>query len=255
MTEPTLTLDLNCDMGESFGQYVMGQDAEIMPFISSANIACGFHGGDPSVMARTVKLALTHGVAIGAHPGLPDLVGFGRRNMSISPQEAREIMLYQMGALDAFVKAEGGSLHHVKPHGALYNMAATSPTLADAIAQAIAEYNPALILYGLSGSELIEAGSRAGLTTASEVFADRSYQSNGQLTPRNQSGALIESTEEALEQVWQMISQGEVTSTDGKKVSLQADTLCIHGDGAHALDFVRACQSYLEENGVLIQTT
>ncbi|KEQ19504.1 LamB/YcsF family protein [Endozoicomonas numazuensis] len=253
-TDKAPTLDLNCDMGESFGQYVMGNDAGIMPYISSANIACGFHAGDPNIMAKTVKLALEHHVAVGAHPGLPDLQGFGRRNINISPEEAYTLTLYQIGALSAFVTAEGSQLHHVKPHGALYNMAARDPDLAKAIAEAVYQFNPELILYGLAGSCLISQAETIGLRTASEVFADRSYQSNGQLTPRDQTGAMLEDKQKSLEQIRDMVLHNQVTSLDGQIIAIQADTLCIHGDGPWALDFVRGCERFLQAQGITIQT-
>ena len=187
----SLTVDLNCDMGESLGAWNMGQDEALLPFVTSANIACGFHAGDPAVMKRTVRAALRHGVALGAHPGLPDLVGFGRRNMDISAEEAFDMTVYQLGALAAVVKAEGGQLHHLKPHGALYNMAATKAALAEAIAEAVYKVQPELMLYGLAGSALTKAGEKLGLRTAHEVFADRTYQADGTLTPRRQPDALI----------------------------------------------------------------
>ena len=177
-------IDMNCDLGESFGAYTIGNDAAILPFVTSANIACGFHAGDPGVMRKTVRLALDCHVALGAHPGLCDLQGFGRRKMDISPQEAYDLVLYQIGALYAFIRAEGAVMQHVKPHGALYNMAAKDSKLAEAIAEAVYKVEPELILFGLSGSELIRAAKKTGLQTAEEVFADRSYQADGTLTPR-----------------------------------------------------------------------
>lgn len=248
-----LKIDLNCDMGESFGVYHLGADAVLLEHVTSANIACGFHAGDPSVMRSTVKLALQKGAAIGAHPGLPDLTGFGRRNMDISPDEAFDMVTYQIGALQVFVKQEGGVLHHVKPHGALYNMAATSKTLADAIAAAIHAIDSNLILYGLSGSAMIEAGQQIGLRTASEVFADRTYQDDGTLTPRRMSGSLITDTEHAVQQVMGMVKDRYVKSISGKSVPIQADTVCIHGDGAHAAVFAHQLRSRLLDEGIIIQ--
>ncbi|WP_411349910.1 LamB/YcsF family protein [Paenibacillus sp. WLX2291] len=245
-----IILDINCDMGESFGAYVIGNDEQLFAEITSANIACGFHAGDPGVMRRAVQGALRHGVAIGAHPGLPDLVGFGRRHMNISPQEAYDLVTYQLGALHAFVSQEGGKLHHVKPHGALYNMAAVSRPLADHIARAVAAYDSDLILYGLSGSLLIQAGQEAGLQVASEVFADRTYQSDGTLTPRQQPDALIDDTAVAVEQIIHMLTTGTVRAVDGTQVSIQADTVCIHGDGAHAVTFARELNKCLCDAGV-----
>ncbi|SIT71465.1 LamB/YcsF family protein [Edaphobacillus lindanitolerans] len=243
-------VDLNCDMGESFGAYQMGNDAEILEFVSSANIACGFHAGDPSAMRRTVRLALEKGVGIGAHPGTPDLVGFGRRTMALSPEEAHDLVVYQIGALDAFIRAEGGAMQHVKPHGALYNMAAQDVRLSEAIAEAVYQVNPELILFGLSGSELIRAGEKAGLRTASEVFSDRTYGPDGSLTDRRQTNALLTDPEEAIAQVVRMVKEGKVRATDGTDVDLKADTICIHGDGVTALDFARRISEQLPTEGV-----
>ncbi|MGI4742541.1 MAG: LamB/YcsF family protein [Janthinobacterium lividum] len=252
---PPATVDLNCDMGESFGAWTLGQDAEIMPFITSANVACGFHAGDPGVMRQTVRRALAHGVAIGAHPGLPDLVGFGRRNMDISAEEAFDMTVYQLGALAAVVRAEGGQLHHLKPHGALYNMAATNAALAEAIAEALYKVQPELTLYGLAGSELTKAGEKIGLRTAHEVFADRTYQANGTLTPRRQPDALITSSEVAIAQVLRMVQGGWVRTQQGQEVAIRADTVCLHGDGAHALDFARQLRTALAGAGVVVQAS
>ena len=251
---PIPTVDLNCDMGESFGAWHLGHDAAIMPFITSANIACGFHAGDPAVMKRTVRLALRHSVAIGAHPGLPDLVGFGRRNMDISAEEAFDMTVYQLGALTAIVRAEGGALHHLKPHGALYNMAATNAALAEALAEAVYKVQPKLLLYGLAGSELTKAGEKLGLRTAHEVFADRTYQANGTLTPRRQPDALITEADAALAQVLRLVQHGVVRSQQGTDVAIRADTVCLHGDGAHALDFAQRLHAVLRQAGVRLQT-
>lgn len=246
-------VDLNCDMGESFGAYQMGTDLQIMPLVSSANIACGFHAGDPSVMHQTLVAAVAQGVAIGAHPGLPDLVGFGRRTMQITPQEAYDMVVYQIGALAGFAKVAGVSLHHVKPHGALYNMAAKDRALADAIARAVRDIDASLVLYGLAGSELIRAGEAAGLKIASEVFADRSYQADGSLTPRSQPNALLESDQEAVQQVLTMVTEKRVKAVTGEWVALEADTICIHGDGAHALSFAHKVKAALQQAGVEIK--
>jgi UPF0271 protein len=246
-------VDLNCDLGESFGAYKIGVDEDILPFVTSANIACGFHAGDPAVMRKTVTLALKNGVAIGAHPGLPDLVGFGRRQLDISSQEAYDMVVYQLGALQAFVKAEGAVLQHVKPHGALYNMAAKSKPLAAAIAEAIYKVEPGLILFGLSGSELVAAGEKIGLKVAHEVFADRTYQLDGSLTPRKQPDALITSDEEALQQVGRMVKEGKVASRQGTDVAVKADTVCIHGDGSHALAFARKIRDSLLGSGIAVK--
>jgi UPF0271 protein len=245
----TFTVDLNCDMGESFGTYHIGHDEEILNYVSSANIACGFHAGDPAVMKKTVRLALQKGVALGAHPGLPDLQGFGRREMMVTPEEAYDLVLYQLGALWAFAKSEGASLKHVKPHGALYNMAARQATLAEAIARAVYAVDPNLLLYGLAGSELIEAGKKQGLTTIQEVFADRSYQADGTLTPRSQPNALLTDPDMAVQQVVRMVREGQVSSLQGTSVALTANTVCIHGDGPYALQFARHIHTTLRQKG------
>ena len=252
MTQP-FTVDLNCDMGESFGAYTIGNDAAIMPYVTSVNIACGFHAGDPAVMRKTVRLALEHQVAIGAHPGLPDLVGFGRREMAVSPQEAFDMVVYQIGALGGFLAAEGGKLHHVKPHGALYNMAAGSAPLAEAIAEAVYRVNPELVLYGLAGSELTKAGTKLGLRVDHEVFADRTYQPDGSLTLRRLPNAMLTTPEEAAQQVVRMVKEGKVRAQQGTDVAIQADTICIHGDGAHALEFARHIKQALQHEGVNLQ--
>lgn len=246
-------IDLNCDMGESFGAYRLGCDDEMMNCVTSVNIACGYHAGDPGTMRRTVQLALKSGTAIGAHPGLPDLQGFGRREMAISPQEAYDLVLYQIGALQAFVRAEGGRLQHVKPHGALYNMAARDQALAEAIAEAVYRADPELILFGLSGSVLIAAGQRAGLRTASEVFADRTYQEDGSLTPRHRSDALITDTVAAVQQAIRMVSTGKVMTASGQEIQIEAQTICIHGDSPHALEFAVQIREALLSAGIRLQ--
>ncbi|OME95095.1 MULTISPECIES: LamB/YcsF family protein [Paenibacillus] len=246
-------VDLNCDMGESYGAYKLGHDTELLRCITSANIACGFHAGDPAVMRATVRQAIESGAAIGAHPGLPDLAGFGRRRMEITPAEAYDMVTYQIGALMAFAIQEGSGLQHVKPHGALYNMAAISSPLADAIASAIKHIDPTLILYGLAGSELIAAGETVGLRTASEVFADRTYQDDGTLTPRNLPDALITDPEAAVTQVVRMVKERVVVTLSGKVIPIMADTVCIHGDGAHASLFASTLRSRLEAEGISVQ--
>ncbi|OUQ87785.1 lactam utilization protein LamB [Brevibacillus brevis] len=248
------TVDLNCDMGESFGAYHLGNDQEILSYITSANVACGFHAGDPATMKKTVQMALKAGVAIGAHPGFADLVGFGRRNMEISPEEAYDLVVYQIGALQGFVRAEGGVMHHVKPHGALYNMAATRPALAESIALAIYKVNPELVLYGLAGSELTRAGEKIGLITAHEVFADRTYQQDGTLTPRSQPNAMITDQHQSLQQVIRMVKEGLVLTQQDVDIPIQADSICIHGDSAHALEFAESIQQALVEAGIVISS-
>jgi 5-oxoprolinase (ATP-hydrolysing) subunit A len=243
-------VDLNCDMGESFGSYKMGNDEEILDFVTSANIACGFHAGDPSTMRKTVRLALERGVGIGAHPGFQDMAGFGRRNIVLSSQEAFDIVIYQIGALFGFVKAEGGVMQHVKPHGALYNMAAADVVLAEAIAEAVYAVDPELILFGLSGSEIVKAGNRIGLRVANEVFSDRTYQDNGMLTDRKEAAALITHPDKAVQQVVRMIKTRNVQSADGKTVPILADTVCVHGDGRHALEFARLISGTLKSSEI-----
>lgn len=247
------TIDINCDLGESFGRYTLGEQNDILRFISSANIACGFHAGDPSVMHQTVKQAIQYGVKIGAHPGLPDLNGFGRREMQMTATEVYDLTLYQIGALHSFVTVYGDQLHHVKPHGALYNMAAKDATIAKAIAQAIYDFSPNLILYGLANSELTKAGESVGLTTAHEIFADRTYQADGTLTSRKEDGALIEEQEVATKQVLRLIKDGKVRSLQQTDVSLKADTVCIHGDGAKAIEVAENLYDTLTHHDVTIQ--
>lgn len=247
------SIDINCDLGEGFGIYNIGHDAALMDYITSVNIACGFHAGDPAVMYKTVALALQKGVAIGAHPGLPDLQGFGRRSMDIRPKETYEITLYQIGALHAFVQAQGGNLHHVKPHGALYNMAARNRAVANAIAQAVYDFDRHLILYGLSGSALIHAGRDQGLRTASEVFADRTYQDDGSLTSRQHPQALITDVQKAVQQALQMVQEGTVPTIQQKAIPIIADTICLHGDGTHAVEFARAIHCSLKNAGIFLK--
>ena len=253
MENGKFTVDLNCDMGESYGAYQIGHDEAVLPYITSANIACGFHAGDAAVMKKTVKLALKYRVAIGAHPGLPDLQGFGRREMAISPEEAYDLVVYQIGALSGFVHSEGGVLRHVKPHGALYNMAAVNAGLAEAIAEAVYKVNPVLVLYGLSGSELTKAGSRIGLRVAQEVFADRTYQEKGTLTPRSHPNALIGNEDQAVAQSLRMVKEGLVTSVNGIDVAIKADTICLHGDGEHAALFAAKIHTLLKEENIGLQ--
>jgi len=248
-----LSVDLNCDVGESFGAYQIGNDAEVLKYVSSASIACGFHAGDPATMRRTVKLAAERGVAIGAHPGLPDLVGFGRRAMELTPQQAYDLVVYQIGALQAFVVAQGATLRHVKPHGALYTMAATDAALAKAIAEAVGRVNPGLLLVGQSGSELVTAGRAAGLATANEVFADRTYQSDGTIMPRRHHAALITDPVMAAERAVGMARHGKVLSEKGNEVFVQADTICIHGDGPYAVEFAQAIRERLIREGMEVR--
>lgn len=247
-----LKIDLNCDLGESFGAYKLGNDELILDYVTSANIACGFHAGDPSTMRKTVELALRKDVKIGAHPGFQDLIGFGRRNMMISPQEAFDLVVYQIGALHGFTNALGGKLEHVKPHGALYNMAAKDALLSEAIAEAVYKINPELVLYGLSGSKLIQAGKKLGLKTANEVFSDRTYQSDGSLTSRLLPNALITDDAKAVAQVMTMIKNGTVRTEQQTDLNILANTVCIHGDGEHALKFAKFINQTLTENQIKI---
>jgi 5-oxoprolinase (ATP-hydrolysing) subunit A len=241
----TTCVDLNCDMGESFGAFVIGQDHAVMQFVTSANIACGFHGGDPSVMHRTVRLAAEHGVAIGAHPGLPDLVGFGRRSMAVTPTDVRDMVVYQIGALQAIAATAGQRVRHVKPHGALYNMACANPELADAIARAARDVDPTLLLVGLSGSALIDAGTACGLRTVSEVFADRGYLQTGMLVSRDQPQALITDAGIAAARVVDMVKTGNITAVDGTRITVRPETVCIHGDAPGAATLAAAIRQAL----------
>lgn len=245
-------IDLNCDLGESFGNYKIGLDDEVIRHISSANVACGFHASDPLVMQKTVALAKENGVCIGAHPGFPDLVGFGRRNMSVSPAEAKALVQYQIGALDAFCKAAGVKLCHVKPHGALYNMAGKDDILAQAVCEGIFEYDSNLILLGLSGSKMIEAGKKIGLRTASEVFADRAYEADGSLVARSKPGAVITDENLAVSRVVEMVKNGRVTSITGNEIEIKADSICLHGDGVKAVEFAKRIKEELLKNDVEI---
>ena len=248
------SIDLNCDMGESFGAWKMGNDAEILPLVSSANIACGFHGGDPGTIAETVRTALRHGVAIGAHPSYPDREGFGRREMGLTPREIFNAVVYQVSAVKGICESQGGVLHHVKPHGALYNRAAKDPEVSAAIAEAVYAVDGGLFLYGLSGSFLVSEAEKTGLRTVSEVFADRTYLDDGSLTPRSRPDALIADAVSASEQALRMAESGEVSSIDGNAVTVRAETICIHGDGPHALEFAAAITGLLRESGVEIKS-
>lgn len=246
-------IDLNCDMGESFGAYRIGADAEVLPHITSANIACGFHAGDPRTMRGTITAADAHGVAVGAHPGLPDLAGFGRRVMDVTPEEVYDMVVYQVGALRGFASAAGVELHHVKPHGALYNMAAAQPALAAAIARAVRDVDPGLVLFGLSGSHSITAAAELGLKTASEAFADRNYLSDGTLVPRRRSDAMVTDAAEAVERAVRMIREGLVRSVEGEDIALRADTICIHGDAPGAAEFARRLRGAFTAAGILVR--
>jgi UPF0271 protein len=243
------TIDLNCDMGEG-----LSNDSMIMPWISSVNIACGYHAGDEETMRRTVELTLQNGVSIGAHPGFADKANFGRTEMQLSLTEVSELVAAQVFILQKIANEFGVKLHHVKPHGALYNMAAKDAMLANAIAKTVHDIDSGLVLYGLSGSYSISEAKKIGVKTASEVFADRTYQDNGNLTPRTQPNALIETEEASLQQVLQMIEQKTVTSVNGKQVPIQAETICLHGDGAYAVAFAKNIYYTLQQNQVGIKS-
>ena len=245
-------IDLNCDMGESNGAWKMGADAEIMPLITSANIAAGFHAGDPGTIRKTVRLAADHGVAIGAHPSLPDLSGFGRRVMKVSAQEIYDMVLYQAGAVEAFARAAGAKLHHVKCHGALYNMSAMDAELSDAIARAVRDLGGNVQLYALSNSSMMEAGKKYGLATRGEVFADRGYMDDGTLAPRGQPGGMIEEAAKSVAQVLSMINDGIVVSLSGKRVPVAPDTLCLHGDQPGAVAFATALRQTFSSQGIAV---
>jgi UPF0271 protein len=244
-------IDLNCDMGESYGAWKMGDDAGIMPLITSANIACGFHGGDPATIRKTVRLAIDNSVAIGAHPSLPDIQGFGRRVMKISPQDMYDLVVYQAGAVEAFARAAGAKLHHIKCHGALYNMAATDEALSEAMVRAAKDLG--CMLYVLSKSKNYEIAKRAGIPVCGEVFADRGYSDDGTLAPRDKPGGMIEDAQQSVKQVLGMIEDGIVTSLSGKRVPVAADTLCLHGDQPNAVVFAKKLRETFAQKGIQIE--
>lgn len=243
-------VDLNSDIGESFGDYKLGLDEEVAKYISSANIACGWHAGDPMIMDKTVEIAIKENIAIGAHPGYPDLMGFGRREMKITSEEAKCYIKYQIGALWAFAKSKGVKLQHVKVHGAFYNMAANNKDLSEAIAQAIYEVDKDLILVGLANSEMIKEGKKVGLKVANEVFADRAYNTDGTLVSRKKEGAVIHDKDVAIARVVRMVKEGKVTAITGEEIDIQADSICVHGDNPQAVYFVEAIRKTLEDEGV-----
>lgn len=247
-----MKIDLNCDMGESFGPWKMGRDSELMSYVSSANIACGFHAGDATVMRKTIESAMENGVSIGAHPSYPDLQGFGRRETNLSPQEITDIVLYQISAIKGMCESLGAKLNHVKPHGALYNQAARSESTSKAIAEAVASIDRDLIIFGLSGGELAKAARSIGLQSADEAFADRRYESDGSLTPRKEMDALLTDPSEAAEQVLRIVLEKSVTARQGSKIEIAADTVCIHGDGENALAIAIAVREQLEKAGVTV---
>ena len=247
-----MRIDLNSDLGESFGPWPMGQDAALMDSITSANVACGFHAGDPGAMRATIALAREKGVAIGAHPGFQDLVGFGRREMKATPQEVEDLVLYQVAALAGMAAAQGVRLQHVKAHGALYNMACRDRALAGAIAKATAAIDRSLILFGLPNSELLRAGEAAGLAVAAEVFGDRSYDPDGSLTSRNKPGSVIHDATKVVARAITMVRDKQVVAVDGSTIALQADTICLHGDTPGAAALARQIRLGLESAGIQI---
>jgi 5-oxoprolinase (ATP-hydrolysing) subunit A len=247
-----VAIDLNCDMGESFGRWQLGEDAAVMPHITSANIACGAHAGDPAVMRATFALALQHGVSCGAHPGFADLAGFGRREIPVGPVEAGDLVLWQVGALAAIAKSAGVALSHVKAHGALYNMAARDRRLADAVAAAVASFDRSLVLFGLAGSGMLDAGRSAGLSVAAEGFADRSYEPDGTLTPRSVAGAVVEDVQEVVDRAVLMARDGRVRTRTGTEIPLRIDTICIHGDTPGAATLAAALRQGLDRAGITV---
>lgn len=245
-------IDLNSDLGESFGNYTIGMDEEIIKHVSSVNVACGYHAGDPMVMEKTVDYCKQFNTAVGAHPGFPDLLGFGRRNMKVTPLEAKTYVKYQLGALMAFTTARGLKIQHVKPHGALYNMAGVDYNLAKAIADAIYEVDKNIILMAPSGSQMLKAGKDVGLRVASEVFADRGYTAEGTLVPRSEPGAFIHDEKEAIDRVIRMIKEGKVKTNTGENIEIKADSVCVHGDNPKAVEFVTKIKAALIAEGIEI---
>jgi len=248
-----MRVDINSDTGESFGAYTIGHDAGLFRSITSANVAAGFHAGDPSVLRDTIRLAKTNGVAVGAHPGFPDLVGFGRRELNVTAKEAEDLVLYQVAAVAGVAAAEGVKIQHVKPHGALFNMAVRDRTLADAIARGVAAFDKTLILFGLPGSEILNAGRAAGLRVAAEVFADRAYESDGTLASRKKSGSVIHDAKAVVARAVRMVKEKTVVAVDGAIVNLEADTICVHGDTPGSDDLAARIRAGLEEAGVTVK--
>lgn len=249
-------IDLNSDVGESFGSYKLGLDEEVIPLISSANIACGFHAGDPAVMRQTVALARRHGVGLGAHPGLPDLLGFGRRNMDVTPEEIKDFVTYQIGALQAVAVLQGTRLQHVKPHGALYNMAVKNPAIWDAVAEVMAGLDERLILFMLAGSdrrELEAIARQRGIRVVFEFFADRAYNLDGSLVSRKLPGAVIHDDDVAAAKVLKLVTEGRVATIEGPEIEIRAETICVHGDNPKALALVQKIRETLHAAGVAVK--
>lgn len=253
MTKEVAVIDLNADMGEGFGPYAFGNDEALLRIVSSANIACGYHAGDPHTMRRTVELCLAHGVAIGAHPGLPDRMGFGRREMRVSPSDAADWLLYQIGALQAIAAAAGAAVRHVKPHGALYHMAARDSEIAEAVVRAVRAADSRLLLYGPPNSQLARQSEAHGLTFIAEGFADRAYRPDGSLAPRSEPGAVLEQPEQALGQALSLIRSGSVSCRDGGQAELAVETICLHGDTPHAAEHAERLYAGLREAGVAVR--
>lgn len=248
-----ISVDINSDLGESFGAYTIGMDAEVICSVTSVNVACGFHAGDPLVMEKTVRLAAQSGTEVGAHPGYPDLQGFGRRSLAMSPDEVRACVMYQVGALQGFLRAQGMTLQHVKPHGAMYNDAAVSPQIARAICLGVKAVAPDAVLLGLAGSCLLDEAQKLGLQTASEVFADRAYNDDGTLVSRRLPGAVLHDADTAIARTVRLVREGVVESVSGRMIPIRADSICVHGDNPSALDFVRRIRSSLEAAGVAVR--
>jgi UPF0271 protein len=248
-----LRIDLNADVGESFGAYAIGHDPGLMKSITSANVAAGFHAGDPSVLRATIRRAKSHGVAVGAHPSFPDLAGFGRREMKMSPHEVEDLVLYQIAAVAGVANVEGVALQHVKPHGALYNMAARDGVLAGAIARAVRAFSPSLILLGLPGSELLKAGKAAGVRVAAEVFADRAYEPDGSLVARSRLGAIIHDVDAVVARAVGMAKHGTVVAIDGSTIQLKAETICVHGDTPAADELAAKLRAGLQAAGIIVK--
>ncbi len=246
-------VDLNCDLGESFGAYTIGMDEAVVPHVTSINVACGYHAGDPLIMEKTMDLAAKYGVAVGAHPGFPDLLGFGRRPMTVTPEEAGAYVKYQLGALMAFARSHGLRLQHVKPHGALYNMAAKDAKLARGIAQAVVGVDQDIYLMGLAGSVMLEEAEKAGLPVISEVFADRAYNDDGSLVNRRLPGAVIHDADEAAARAVKMAKENKVVSINGKVIDIKADSICVHGDNEAAIELVKKIRAALAAEGIAVQ--
>lgn len=246
-------VDLNSDLGESFGAYTLGMDSEVLQYVTSANVACGWHAGDPLIINKTIMEAVKNGVAVGAHPSYPDLMAFGRRNMDITPEEARAYILYQVGALRAFTKAIGTNLQHIKLHGAFYNTSCVKPELANAIVDTICEYDKNIILIALSGSYILKRAEEKGLKVAHEVFADRAYNPDGTLVNRRLPGSMIHDRDIAIIRIKRMVLEGKVTAIDGTDIDIKADSICVHGDNPDAVDFVKNIRGSLEAEGIKVK--